>query len=174
MTATPGCHHISFQSPHLNNSHGLSLPNRLASNVPAWIACLSEMKESRKSFDTQETQRTFGAVSVDYTKVQSKVQLKYDAWHRDVLGKFGQLLGGELQEFHAQVAKARGDLEGQSVEAASTSEAVGVITYVQALKRRLKDWERRVEAYTAAQKILERQRWVFCFVGLGQVICHMV
>ena len=121
-----------------------TLYNRLASNLHAWIACLGEMKESRKSFDTQETQKWFGPISVDYTKVQSKVNVKYDAWHKDVLSKFGHLLGSELQEFHASVSKSRGDLEGQSVEAASTSEAVGVITYVQSLKRKLNEWEKKV------------------------------
>lgn len=135
-----------------------TLYNRLASDLYGWIACLNEMKESRKSFDTQETQRMFGPISVDYTKVQSKVNVKYDAWHKDVLSKFGHLLGNELQDFHSHVSKSRTDLESQSVEAASTSEAVGVITYVQSLKRRLKDWEKKVDAYTNAQKILERQR----------------
>ena len=135
-----------------------TLYSKLASNLPSWINCLNEMKESRKSFDTQETQRIFGPLTIDYTKVQSKVNVKYDAWHKDVLSKFGSLLGNELQDFHAQVSKSRTDLEGQHVEAASTSEAVSVITYVQALKKKLKDWEKKVESYSNSQKILERQR----------------
>jgi dynein heavy chain 1 len=134
---------------------------KLGSNLNAWICCLNEMKESRKSFDTQETQRCFGPIRIDYNKVQSKVNVKYDAWHKEVLSKFGQLLSNELQDFHLSVSKSRTDLESQSVEAASTSEAVGVITYVQSLKRRLKDWDRKVELYTSAQKILERQRYQF-------------
>lgn len=138
-----------------------TLYNKLGTNLHAWIACLNEMKESRKSFDTQETHKMFGPISIDYTKVQSKVNVKYDAWHKDVLSKFGHLLGNELQDFHAHVSKSRTDLESQSVEAASTSEAVGVITYVQSLKRKLKDWEKKVDAYTNAQKILERQRYQF-------------
>ena len=68
---------------------------------------------------------------IDYGKVQSKVSLKYDSWHKDALGKFGHMLGNEMSEFHSQVSKSRVDLEQQSVEAASTSEAVNFITYVQ-------------------------------------------
>ena len=138
-----------------------TLYSKLGNNLNAWIMCLNEMKESRKSFDTQETQCLFGPITIDYTKVQSKVNVKYDAWHKDVLGKFGSLLGNELQDFHSTVSKSRSDLENQSVEASSTSEAVSVITYVQLLKRKLKDWETRVEQYTNAQKILERQRYQF-------------
>jgi dynein heavy chain 1 len=62
------------------------LYQKLGTNLSAWMSCLNEMKESRKSFDTQETQRHFGPIRIDYTKVQSKVNVKYDAWHKDVLG----------------------------------------------------------------------------------------
>ena len=61
----------------------------------------------------------------------SKVSLKYDSWHKDALGKFGAMLGSEMSGFHAQIAKARAELEQQTLEAASTSEAVNIITDVQ-------------------------------------------
>jgi len=80
---------------------------------------------------------------------------------RLVQGKFGYLLGNKLHNFHANVSKSRSDLENQSVETSSTSEAVSVITYVQTLKSKLKDWERKVDQYGNAQKILERQRYQF-------------
>ena len=43
-------------------------------------------------------------VIIDYGKVQSKVSLKYDSWHKDALGKFGNLLGNEMSLFHTQVS----------------------------------------------------------------------
>jgi dynein heavy chain 1 len=43
------------------------------------------------------------SVIIDYGKVQSKVSLKYDSWHKDALGKFGNLLGNEMSLFHTQV-----------------------------------------------------------------------
>ncbi len=71
------------------------------------------------------------------------------------------MLSNDLQDFHTQVSKARTDLEVQSIEVVSTSEAVSVITYVQALKRKLKDWEKKVDCFGEAQRILERQRYHF-------------
>lgn len=41
--------------------------------------------------------------------------LKYDAWHKEVLGKFGALLGGEMVTFHSQLAKSRSQLEQQTI-----------------------------------------------------------
>jgi len=44
---------------------------------------------------------------IDYAKVQSKVSLKYDSWHKETLGKFGTLLGNDMSQFHTQVSKVR-------------------------------------------------------------------
>ena len=66
---------------------------------------LQDIKQCRTTFDTSETRKSFGPVVVDYAKVQSKVSLKYDSWHKDVLSKFGQLLGQEMTQFHAQVSR---------------------------------------------------------------------
>jgi hypothetical protein len=40
-------------------------------------------------------------------QVQSKVNLKYDSWHKEVLSKFGQMLGSNMTEFHSQISKVR-------------------------------------------------------------------
>jgi len=40
-----------------------------------------------------------------HRQVQSKVGLKYDAWHKEVVSKFGNMLGNEMVEFHSQVSK---------------------------------------------------------------------
>lgn len=52
-------------------------------------------------------------------------------------------------------------MEQQSIEAASTSDAVTFITYVQSLKKQMKAWEKHVELYKESQRILERQRYQF-------------
>lgn len=33
------------------------------------------------------------------------MNLKYDSWHKEVLSKFGQMLGQNMQDFHAQISK---------------------------------------------------------------------
>jgi dynein heavy chain 1 len=101
-------------------------------------------------------------VIVDYAKVQSKVSLKYDYWHREVLQKFGQALGmpfpscliihrgccaragGEMQTFYANVSKWRSELEQQSIDTGTTSDAVALITYVQSLKKQIKTGQEQV------------------------------
>ncbi|XP_054277851.1 dynein heavy chain, cytoplasmic-like isoform X3 [Macrosteles quadrilineatus] len=140
---------------------GDTLNQRLGDSVTRWMKCLNDVKNSRKTFDTSETKKEIGPIVIDYAKVQSKVTLKYDAWQKETLAKFGVLLGNEMAQFHSQVSKSRNDLEQQSIEAASTSDAVSFITYVQQLKRNMKLWEKQVEVYREGQRILERQRFQF-------------
>lgn len=33
--------------------------------------------------------------------------MKYDSWHKEVLSKFGQMLGSNMTEFHSQISKVR-------------------------------------------------------------------
>ncbi|KAL7038933.1 hypothetical protein ACKWTF_009751 [Chironomus riparius] len=137
------------------------LYGRLGEDINLWIKCLNDIKKSRTTFDTSDTRRAYGPIIIDYAKVQAKVTLKYDSWHKEALSKFGSLLSNEMGTFHSKVSKSRTDLEQQSIEAASTSDAVTFITYVQSLKKEMLVWDKQVEVYREAQRILERQRFQF-------------
>ncbi|CAG9813267.1 unnamed protein product [Phaedon cochleariae] len=138
-----------------------NLYGKLGEDIGKWMECLNDIKKTRTTFDTSDTRREFGPIVIDFAKVQSKVSLKYDSWHKETLSKFGGLLSNEMTTFHSNVSKSRSDLELQSIEAASTSDAVSFITYVQQLKRNMKAWEKQVEIYREGQRILERQRFQF-------------
>ena len=138
-----------------------TLVKRFGDNIAEWMQLLTDIKKSRATFDTSDTKKEFGPLVVDYGKVQSKVSLKYDSWHKDALSKFGSMLGNEMTQFHSQISKARVNLEQQTIEAASTSEAVNIITEVQSLKRKMKSWEKQVGSFKDGQRILERQRFQF-------------
>ena len=62
-------------------------------------------RKSRKTIDTTDTMKTFGPVEIHYGKVQQKVTLKYDSWHKEILSRFGALLGENMHEFHGTVSK---------------------------------------------------------------------
>ena len=137
------------------------LYSKLGENITRWMNTLVEIKKSRTTFDTTETHKEIGPIIVDYAKVQSKVTLKYDSWHKEVLSKFGALLGNEMTGLHSVLSKSRDELEQHSIDTANTKDAVSFITYVQSLKNKMRHWERQVETYKEGQRILERQRFQF-------------
>ncbi|KAF9889413.1 hypothetical protein FE257_007314 [Aspergillus nanangensis] len=133
----------------------------LGDDLSQWLQLLQEIRKSRATFDTSEVSRSFGNIKIDYEQVQTKVNAKYDQWQHEILLRFGSKLGGRMREVHSEIASARRDLEGQTLEAASTAHAVSFITIVQQCKRKAKVWEPEVEMFRQGQATLVRQRYQF-------------
>jgi dynein heavy chain 1 len=135
--------------------------SRLGEQLSSWQQLLLEIRKTRSTFDNSDSQRNFGVAVIDYEQVQSKVNAKYDTWQRNILSRFGSKLGASMKETHAQILKARHDLEGHSIETSSTAATVTFITFVQDLKRKVKKWAPEIEIFGSGQKTLERQRYQF-------------
>ncbi|KAJ2928569.1 hypothetical protein H1R20_g8533, partial [Candolleomyces eurysporus] len=90
--------------------------NRLGDSLSHWQQLLTEIKKARSTFDTSDTSKSFGVCVIDYEQVQARVNAKYDAWQRDILSRFGVKLGNAMKEMHAQILKARNELEHHSIE----------------------------------------------------------
>ncbi|KAJ7572466.1 dynein heavy chain, N-terminal region 1-domain-containing protein [Mycena floridula] len=90
--------------------------SRLGEDLALWQQLLGEIKRARQTFDTSDTRKGFGVAVVEYEQVQSRVYAKYDAWQRDILGRFGGILGAVMKEMHANILKARNGLEEKTIE----------------------------------------------------------
>lgn len=133
----------------------------LGDQLSRWLQLLQEIRKTRQTFDTTEVSRSFGHITIDYDQVQTKVNAKYDQWQHDILIKFAGRLGTRMREVHAEIEKARRDLEGQAIEANSTAQAVHFITLVQTCKRQVKLWAPEVETFRQGESTLVRQRYQF-------------
>lgn len=133
----------------------------LGDDLSQWLQLLQEIRKTRATFDTSEVSRSFGNLTVDYEQVQTKVNAKYDQWQHEILGKFAGRLGNRIREVYTDVGRARRDLEGQSLEASSTAQAVAFITIVQQCKRMVKVWGPEIDLFRQGQSTLSRQRYHF-------------
>lgn len=133
----------------------------LGEDLSRWLQLLQEIRKTRSTFDNSEISRRFGYVTVDYDQVQVKVNAKYDQWQQEILTKFATRLGQRMNEVFVEVAKARKDLEVQTLEASSTAQAVSFITTVQQCKRQVMEWEPEIETFRQGTATLNRQRYTF-------------
>lgn len=132
----------------------------LGDELPRWLQLLQEIRKSRATFDNAEISRSFGRIVINYDQVQTRVNARYDQWQHEILMKFGSRLGGRMREVHAEIEKAREDLEKtQSLEGASTAQAVQFITIVQSCERNVKTWAPEVETFRQGQSTLLRNRY---------------
>jgi dynein heavy chain 1 len=133
----------------------------LGDQLSKWLQLLQEIRKTRQTFDTTEVSRSFGHITIDYDQVQTKVNSKYDQWQHDILIKFASRLGNRMRDIHADIEKARRDLENQAMASNSTAEAVQFITIVQSCKRQVKVWAPEVETFRQGESTLVRQRYQF-------------
>lgn len=150
-----------FQFQSLWDLQSEQVYNVLGDQLSRWLQLLQEIRKTRQTFDTTEISRSFGHIKIDYDQVQTKVNAKYDQWQHDILIKFAGRLGARMREVHAEVEKARKDLEGQVMEAHSTAQAVQFITIVQSCKRQILSWAPEVETFRQGESTLVRQRYQF-------------
>ncbi|KAK0627667.1 dynein heavy chain, N-terminal region 1-domain-containing protein [Immersiella caudata] len=133
----------------------------LGDQLSRWLQLLQEIRKVRQTFDTTEVSRAFGHITIHYDQVQTKVNSKYDQWQHDILIKFASRLGMRMRDVHAEIEKARRDLEGHTISDNSTAQAVQFITIVQTCKRQVKLWAPEVETFRQGESTLVRQRYQF-------------
>lgn len=101
---------------------------RLGTNIQSWFECLKDIKsdenfsnkkkkknfielflrrESRQALDSQETYKAFGPLIIDFSKIQSKIGVKYDNWHQDLLRKFGQIIQTVATDFYKTISEVK-------------------------------------------------------------------
>jgi dynein heavy chain 1 len=85
--------------------------SRLGNSLEDWGNLLSEIRQSRSTFDTTDTRKEFGVCIIDYANAQSKVNAKYDSWQRDLLARYGSKLGSSMKDVYSAILKGRTDLE---------------------------------------------------------------
>lgn len=147
----------------------------VGSNIDLWQSLLMEATEARSTLDSSATVAEFGPVTVNYNKVQSQINLKYDAWQRELQSSFASVLAQQIAETHEKITDAKTKLENVSLETSSnTNDIVLGVTYIQEIKQKLSPWKKEVEKLSLSEKLLKKQRhhfrgdWTETSVLLGQ------
>lgn len=83
----------------------------LEDDVEKWTQLLNEIRQGRKTFDTSDDKKTFGALIINYGGVKQEVNNKYDQWHKEILNKFGSKLKSTMRAFYEEIQGARRKLE---------------------------------------------------------------
>jgi dynein heavy chain 1 len=88
---------LKYQS--LWNLHIDDVNNKMKKNLGGWMLLLSDIRNDRKIFDTEESKKIIGPITLDYSLIQTKVNLKYDAIQKSITASFGQELASQTTDF---------------------------------------------------------------------------
>jgi dynein heavy chain 1 len=134
--------------------------DKLGDDMEKWQQLMNELRAGRKTFDNFESEKQFGAIFIDYSMVQTKINNKYDAWHKEIMNKFASTLNDNMKVFYSQIYNARTNLESSSLENTGV-DIVSFITEIQETKKNLKNWQCDMDRYKNGKKILDKQRFHF-------------
>jgi dynein heavy chain 1, cytosolic len=133
----------------------------VGTDIERWRTLLVEASEARATLDSSATTTIFGPITVSYGKVQSQINLKYDAWQKELQSSFVSILGQCVSEIHEKVVTAKTTLEETTLDSASTENIVLGVTLIQEMKQKSKLWLMDIESHRESEKILKRQRYIF-------------
>ena len=134
--------------------------DRLGDDMEKWQQLMNELRQGRKTFDTGDNEKVFGAIIINYSSVQTKVSNKYDSWHKEIMHQFAQQTNEDLKQFSKNINEAKSVLEKNALENAS-SDIVAFITEISQVKNNLDKWQQDMDKYKNSHGILTKQKYKF-------------
>ncbi|SBS80798.1 dynein heavy chain, putative [Plasmodium ovale] len=83
-------------------------------DIHTWKTFMNEMKKSKSTFDTLDTEKIFGPIIIDYRILQSKVSSKFELWQKEIVSEFSKKLLEKILLLRKDVEKALSDLHEQA------------------------------------------------------------
>lgn len=133
----------------------------VGSDVAKWQDLLVEAAEARTTLDSSASQAKFGPLLVNFGKVQSQINLKYDSWQKDLQASFASILAQCIVETRDKVDVAKTRLEQTTLDGASTENIVLGVTFIQEVKQKINLWSKEINTLQSCEKLLKRQRHAF-------------
>ena len=113
---------------------------KLGDDMEKWQQIMDGLRKGRKTFDNDKNEKVFGALVVDYSSVQDKVNNKYDYWHKEIMNQFAQRTNEGMIEFSKKIKAAKDILEKNSLESES-GDIVAFITEISKVNKNLNKWQ---------------------------------
>ena len=90
----------------------------------------------------------------------NKINTKYDSWHNEILGHFGEKFADTLRSFFNNVQLSKAKLEKINFQNLA-ADIVEMVTEFQGIKKKYLEWSKEVEKFDSSNKLLERQRYKY-------------
>ena len=134
--------------------------DKLGDDMEKWQQIMDGLRQGRKTFDNDKNEKVFGALVVDYSSVQDKVNNKYDYWHKEIMDQFAQRTNEGMKEFSEKISSAKKILEKNSIDSES-GDIVLFITEISKINKNLNKWLLEMEKFKKTHQILLKQKFNF-------------
>lgn len=153
----------------------------MSEDFDSWAASIADMRATKAQFSRISDRRQLGAALIDCGLIQARVDQKYEQLIKELVFMYGSRLEESINSFFQRLAAARNAIERQgdlsqakfirqdpnlltgSDEATRvmTSEISEYINRLNNAKDLIVEWSGRIDQIQDAEKLLERNRFVF-------------
>lgn len=128
----------------------------LSQDLQSWIELFIEFRETRHLFDTVETSKRFGTLEIQYEKIQSKINAKYEIWLRQISKRFSDVLGTAMERFFIKLSELKSTLENIDI-----SNSISLITSIDVAQTEKSTLIEELETFQFSENILVKSRFRF-------------
>ncbi|ODV86297.1 hypothetical protein CANARDRAFT_211710 [[Candida] arabinofermentans NRRL YB-2248] len=130
-------------------------------DLQKWLSILKDMKRSREILDTIETSKRFGPLVLDYEQVQSRVNVQYDYWQKQMTIGFANVIGTKMNTARDSLTQSRKQLESVPVNFSSSESTIRLISAVHNVKELVTLYPDTIVLFESGQRVLIRSRFRF-------------
>lgn len=133
------------------------------SDLSAWLIAANDILKSRSIFDNSETSKSFGKgfLKIDFLKVQSRVNMKFDNFQNKFFEKFGNKLQNEITSKIAILKEAKRFLNLRLDIDGNISNLVSNINDYIRYRMEIVNWNDNLAVYSKCQLLLQKLRFKF-------------
>ncbi|GMH89230.1 hypothetical protein TrVE_jg3152 [Triparma verrucosa] len=137
-----------------------SISSLIGEDVRKWQKLLIEARNARSTLDSEDDhqEKKVGPIIISYSKVQQKVNMKYDSWQKEIQNFFAGILVRTMSNTLQKISAGKSKMEKISLEGA-TREVIEGVTYIKEMTQLHKILSKEVELLISSESMLKRQRY---------------
>ena len=137
-----------------------AIADRVSTDVVKWQRLLQGIKSARSTIESVASEICFGPIVINFQQVQSKVNMKYDTWQRELLSMFGTIIMERCKEVYAEYLTAKRTLEAIQLDG-PTRDVISGVEYIMQLRDTMDNKKQRMLELDSSEKLLVKQRYQF-------------
>ena len=137
-----------------------SVTEQVGRDVALWQQLLQGVKAARGTIENISEEVGFGPIVINFHQVQNKVNLKYDAWQKELQSNFATLVQEDIQEMYDKSIQLKRQLESLSLEG-PTPEVISAVECILKAKASTEHDQAQVVELESSEKLLHQQRHQF-------------
>jgi dynein heavy chain 1 len=112
----------------------LKLSEIKENDLSLWLALFEKLKLIRETFDTVDTNKTFGLINIEYEHAQRRVYTQFSLLQRTLLESFGNILQNFIKTVNKDLLNLKEHFQNQFFDLNKPQSIISILSYISKAK----------------------------------------